>query len=349
MRDDLEIHYGDNREILPELPENSVDCVFTSPPYWKLRDYGTGPDQLGREPTWQLYIDHMVEVGRHIRRVLKPGGSYYTVLGDTYLDKSLLLLPSRQAIALGESGWTLRNKIVWYKPNHNPSPFKDRLTNSYEEIFHFVQNQKYYYDLDSIREPHKVETIDRWASEVRSGRLEHPSLNLETKSSLGIGTVSKLGHSNLAVKPDPKGRNPADTITKHDLAVDRGGQRAYSDPLHTKGYHPLGRNPADFSKVTTKPYPKAHFAVFPEDICIPRIKSSCPPGGTVLDPFAGSGTALKVALDLGRRAVGIEVNKEYQELIERRLSVHVPEWGEKYAMEDAKRDGIAPLTEWDDV
>jgi hypothetical protein len=186
--------------------------------------------------------------------------------------------------------------------------------------------------------------------------------------------------------------------------------------------HPLGKNPSDFFKSNTKPYPEAHFAVFPEDICIPRIKSSTPkevcsscgkareritetsqkwrdsetkaldssarnvklvemgmrgsPGGitnrardyfgyegktigwtkcdckapfnpgVVLDPFAGSGTVGKVALDLGRKAILIEINEDYRELQERRLSVHNPEWLEKYAIADAKENGIVPLTEF---
>jgi site-specific DNA-methyltransferase (cytosine-N4-specific) len=485
--DNLELFFGDNRDILPTLPEDSVDCVLTSPPYWGLRTYGEqatsiwgGSDdcehdfidneeivrmnkmkwkegnkimkeadlheykkrgdstcrcgawkgELGLEPTWQLYIKHMVEISSLLKRVLKPTGSYYLVMGDTYAGsgcgsqrgwgdskrqkvmgtmkdpspqsratddgitkpKQLLLIPSRLAIALQEDGWTLRNKIIWFKPNHMPSSVKDRLTNSYEEIFHFVQNRKYYYDLDSIREPHK---------EISKRRAMR-----------GVGDDGKY----VASEHLPLG------VHTHTMSQPREyqGYENMEEKIAT-GQTPLdpkGKNPSDFFKSNTKPYPEAHFAVFPEDICIPRIKSSCPKEicsscgkareriiekettpwthngqdvrafpvegrtgnpqsseslhrngggvyyqgktigwtkcdcnadfepGVVLDPFAGTGTTGKVALDLGRKVILIEINKNYRELIERRLSIHNPIWKEKYAISDAKDNGIIPLTEF---
>lgn len=400
---DLTLHFEDNRSILPTLEKDSVDCVLTSPPYWGLRDYGTGPGQLGLEPTWQLFIKHMVEISSLLKRVLKPTGSYYLVMGDTYasspvgrftgggkqfagrnmsgietsgqIDKSkpmdasdvvtkpkqLLLIPSRLAIALQEDGWTLRNKIIWYKPNHMPSSVKDRLTNSYEEIFHFVQQRKYYYDLDSIREPHKVAT-ERWPDNLPHRHAKNIE-GVESGALIGSASRQHFQHERSTAW-HPSGKNPGDTIEvgaevrpKNKLPPSKprgkgwegswpgGGARIQreGDP---RWLSLGGKNPGDFSKINTKPYPEAHFAVFPEDICIPRIKSSCPENGVVLDPFAGSGTTLKVALDLGRKAIGIEINQDYQELIERRLSVHNQIWKEKYAIQDAKDNGIIPLSEW---
>ena len=140
--------------------------------------------KLGLEPTLGLFIEHLIEVFSEIKRVLKPTGSFYLNLGDCYAGhkgfdnlayggkphndiknhttnpdlpaKCLTLLPSRVAIALIDDGWILRNDIIWTKPNHMPSSVKDRLTNSYEHIFHLVKQRKYHYDLDEIRIPHKV-------------------------------------------------------------------------------------------------------------------------------------------------------------------------------------------------
>jgi site-specific DNA-methyltransferase (cytosine-N4-specific) len=342
---------------------------------------GAWKGQLGLEPTWQLFIKHMVEISSLIKRVLKPTGSYYLVMGDTYCakpkssnsggmqnenygnrhsehgwenrgedfkqmiksdpitkPKQLLLIPSRLAIALQEDGWTLRNKIIWYKPNHMPSSVKDRLTNSYEEIFHFVQNRKYYYDLDSIREPHKYEHQPPGNKLIEPGRTP-----------ISVDNPTKRARPPKEDSFHSSGKNPGDTYeepSKHDLAIGRVGNFSYVDPMHKRGYSPMGKNPSDFFKSNTKPYPEAHFAVFPEDICIPRIKCSCPENGTVLDPFAGSGTVGKVALDLGRKAILIEINEDYRELQERRLSVHVPEWREKYAIQDAQDNGIKTLKEF---
>ena len=159
-----------------EMPDGFVDLVFTSPPYWGLRDYGVD-GQIGFEDHPQKYIDKIVEVSRAVRRILKKSGSYYLVLGDTYCGtgakrkidgsnwlqpKQLLLLPSRIAVALQGDGWVLRNDCIWYKPNHMPSSVKDRRTTSFEHVFHFVKSRRYYYDLDSIRVPSHT---TRWGGE----------------------------------------------------------------------------------------------------------------------------------------------------------------------------------------
>jgi len=179
---------GDCIQVMNEFPKASVDLVVTSPPYWGLRDYGVD-GQIGLEDHPNKYIESLVLVARQIRRVLKKSGSFYLNLGDTYFGKlgfteeyankkqwhpekplrgnckkdgkwlqpkQLMLIPSRTAIALQEDGWVLRNDIVWFKPNHMPSSVTDRLTNSWEHVFHFVKARKYFYDLDAIRKPHKV-------------------------------------------------------------------------------------------------------------------------------------------------------------------------------------------------
>ena len=188
------VHQGHSLDLLKKMPSDSVDLVITSSPYWGLRFYGEGtvtswPDgwkgQLGLEPNYQLFIKHLVSILHEVKRVLKPSGSLYLNLGDTYsasgkgfwrghekeskevyhfeekprLEKNLpakcmMGIPWRVALAMmDKDGWILRNSIIWHKPNHIPSSVRDRLTNGYEFIFHLVKSQKYYYNLDAIREP----------------------------------------------------------------------------------------------------------------------------------------------------------------------------------------------------
>lgn len=187
-----ELFCGDCVEAMKTLQDATVDMVMFSPPYWGLRDYGI-EGQIGLEPHPSEWIGKMVSVCKEIRRVLKKSGSMYLNVGDTYYGqhghdkgklrfgkpnvpykghsypeinfsnlksnwlqpKQLLGMPWRLAIALQEESWILRNAIVWHKPNPMPSSVKDRLNNTYEFIFHFVKNRRYYYDLDAIRQPHK--------------------------------------------------------------------------------------------------------------------------------------------------------------------------------------------------
>jgi len=357
--------------------------------------------QLGLEPHPQMYIDHLVQIFREVKRVLKKTGVFFLNIGDTYWGglqgfgtikghwrskinredkyvsqyfmpptgnkkirsnwlqpKQKLMIPSRVAIALQEDGWILRNTIIWYKPNHMPHPVKDRLVSAYEPVYMFVKNNKYYFDLDSIRKPHK------WADKDKRslfGRVEHKT-----------GKWKESGMAGAAV-----------------------------------GYHELGRNPGDVWKIKTANYKGAHFAVFPEELVEKCLKAGCPrevckkcgtpkfrkyeiierdwndlteeekefirkrygtnkdgeykgiskkdlngndpserkrriiksmlkkkkfigyvpickckkefEPGLVLDPFVGSGTTAKVAKALGLNYIGIELNKEYVELATIRL------------------------------
>jgi len=191
--------------------------------------------ELGLEPTWRMYVEHMVEVCREVKRVLKKTGSMYIVLGDTYQDKNLLGIPWRVAFALIEDGWILRNDIIWYKPNHMPSSVKDRLTQTYEHIFHFVKSRKYYYNLDNIREPHKTESIERWDRALRQKVDSNAKLRRKMLETTGVTVASMV----------PKWFE----YTKHDLAVGRVGGFSYTDPLHKKAYNVKGKNPGNSLEV----------------------------------------------------------------------------------------------------
>ena len=148
--------FGDALESLSALPSNIVDVAITSPPYWSLRDYGH-PTELGKEDDAQKYIDNLMMVHSELKRVLKDSGVYFLNIGDKYINKGLELIPDRVALAMKKDGWAIRNKIIWNKTNPNPSPVKDRFSNSYEVIYMFVKNPdnyltpEYYFNLDAIR------------------------------------------------------------------------------------------------------------------------------------------------------------------------------------------------------
>jgi site-specific DNA-methyltransferase (cytosine-N4-specific) len=280
-----EVVHGDAFELLRRVGTETVNLVVTSPPYWGLRSYGHPHDegilerwkvagceaervppydwykasggQLGLEPYPHWYVTHLVEFFQRVSRVLKPDGSVWVNLGDTYFarwasvrdggrqgyvdtrtrrrtpsggylkDKQLLLMPARFAIAMQDSGWILRNDLIWAKPNVMPRPERDRLRLSHEHWFHFV-------------------------------------------------------------KPNPKGR----AKYYYDL------EQCEEDAL-------------DVVTCATVPGPEGHSATFPSAIVAPRIASSCPEGGLVLDPFCGTGRALVEALTGGRCGLGFELSEQY--------------------------------------
>lgn len=274
--DQVTLWHGDAIDVLRTMPDTSVDCVVTSPPYYGLRDYGV-PGQYGLEPSPAEYVETMRAVFAEVRRVLAADGTLWLNLGDSYSStpswgrgsgsslhglapKNLLGMPWRVAFALQADGWILRNAIVWDKPNAMPESVTDRLAITYETVFMFSRSPRYWFDLDSIREP-QASVGER--HEGRSGyRDEHPS----------------------------KGR------------------------ILTRALHPLGRNPGDVWAIPTQRFPEAHFAVFPSALAERCIVAGCKSGGTVLDPFCGSGTTGMVALKHGRRFVGIDLSATYLDL-----------------------------------
>ena len=415
-------------DVLKTLPDESVDTIVTSPPYWGLRDYGEetntiwggDPDcehewishsgkklrgtndgnwkesipsahlsggafckkcgawygQLGLEPTLDMYIEHLLEIMRELKRVLRKTGVIFWNHGDCYgshsigkgnvggiegkrrqedskyasnisgqslnklnsvKDKCMALQNFRFIIrCVDELGLILRNVIIWHKPNHMPSSVKDRFTSAYEPIFMLVKSKKYWFDLDAVRVPQKPESL-AMAGKQRGRKEGYPG--------------------NWATFP--KEQKP----------------------------HPLGKNPGDVWAIPTQPFPEAHFAVYPEKLVEPMIKAACPQeickkcgkprerivakkyiqferptqrkyiqmvehsstsilktralpltyiegwtdcgcnagweSGVVLDPFLGSGTTALVALKLGRRFVGIEINREYCEMALRRIEPYL--------------------------
>jgi DNA modification methylase len=339
--------------------------------------------QLGLEPLPDMYVKHLLQIFRELKRILKPTGSFYLNMGDTYAGsrcgshdyrtdkcknftgreqynnkynkpapqasaqiprKSLCMIPERVALAMVSDGWILRNKIIWHKPNPMPSSVKDRLGNTWEYLFHFVKRQKYYYNLDAIREPHKTASLERTKRKWNGHR--------EPGASWQGMDISKMCHLN-------------------------------------------GKNPGDIFKIATKAFPEAHFAVYPEKLCEAPIKAACPEhvckkcgqpkrqvlktkpnpnafnirvrdvkkgrikfedrkaseievkqyqekkyqsrprevviakgckcnsgfkSGIVLDPFCGAGTTCLVAKKLERRFIGIDIRETYCRMARKRLA-----------------------------
>ena len=304
-----------NKDILSatnDLENNSIKCVITSPPYYKARNYGN-TDQIGLEETPEKYVESLVNVFEGLKTKITSDGNLFVNLGDKYdKNKSLMLIPTLFAIQMIENGWILRNKIIWYKPNHQPSPVKDRLTNTYEEIFHFTKQRKYYYDLDSIRVPIEHDEKEGEKAHKRfKERIEQSDLSEEQKS-LAMEELSRL-HKENRINKDARLKLKGSHKTLFGGDSDLSGR---AKELETKGFYfhcnnPKGKNLGDLLSVNIKSHKGIHEAIFPEELVVPLIKVGSGEGDIVLDPFAGTGTTCRVAEDLGRVGLGVELNSEY--------------------------------------
>lgn len=292
---------GDCRDVLKALPDQSVNCIVTSPPYFGLRDYGH-EGQLGLEPTPDDFVAALVAVFAEARRVLRDDGTVWLNLGDSYggpkgdshgskrtkghdfgnenvasrnngtVAKQLIGIPWRVAFALQSDGWYLRQDIIWHKMNPMPESVKDRCTKAHEYIFLLSKEPRYYYNAEAIEER---------GSAIPCGNL----------------------------MPTKGGRAAAAGDEKHRTSAN----------LHLIGAAET-RNRRSVWTVASQPYSGAHFATFPPDLIKPCIKAGCPVGGTVLDPFGGAGTTGLVADRLQRNAILIELNPSYATLARERIA-----------------------------
>ncbi len=346
---------GDVIEKLKELPNECIDTVITSPPYWGLRDYGV-PGQWGLEPSFHTYLEHMQQFMNEIRRVLKSSGSVWINLGDTYAggnnhsdwsssnkrfysdqakkarqfkaqtkrhleDKSRYGIPERFYIQCIDNGWIARNHIPWYKPNAMPSSVKDRFTNKWESIFFFVKNKTYYFDLDSVRQKRvSGARYKPFAIHVREFNKGKTQLKFGETSRARIPSKNELPkYKRDGTKIREENKAQDQYTSRIQEARDKGGE--HDNPLG----NPNGKNPGDVFFINPQPFIEAHFATFPFELPAKIISCACPPGGLVLDPFFGAGTVGLAAEKLGRQWIGIELNEEYIKIARKRLSPYVNE------------------------
>ena len=188
------VYIGDVNKILHLLPEGVVDCVVTSPPYWKQRDY-KNPQQIGQENSYKEYIKNLVDIFNEIKRVLKPTGTFFLNVGYKYQNKELLLIPELLAVGLQKNGWTLLNKIIWHKPNAMPSSLGNRFSNVYEPVFLFVKEESkynYYLAIDELRLPVNNFTSNKKAEDILGFEVENSLL----KGRKVKGKVTKVIRNN---------------------------------------------------------------------------------------------------------------------------------------------------------
>lgn len=292
---------GDAVDQLRTLPDASVHCCVTSPPYWNLRDYGVD-GQIGLEDTPEAFVDRLVAVFREVRRVLRDDGTAWVNLGDTYAGggtgarnatrwpkqsrnahmprraktgtglkyKDLVGIPWMVAFALRHDGWHLRADIIWSKPNPMPESVGDRPTKSHEHIFLLSKSETYFYDEPAIREP------------AVSPRRSGPSTKYS--EALAAGDERHRTKANLS-------------------AIDASGHRQRRDVW----------------SVASHPFEGAHFATMPPKLVEPCILAGCPVGGVVLDCFGGAGTTAVVAEHNRRDSILIELNPAYADIARQRI------------------------------
>lgn len=324
---------GDCRNVLRTLPDESVHCVVTSPPYFGLRDYGVA-GQIGLEPSPDAFVEEMVAVFAEVKRALRDDGTVWLNLGDSYAgsgkfspgspsnlngskqstnmasaglrlpipaglkQKDLIGIPWRVAFALQADGWYLRQDIIWSKPNPMPESVRDRCTRAHEYIFMLSKSARYHYDAEAIKEP---------GSENSHGS---PNVNPGSKN----GAVRK-DKGTLGQWPRPG----------KDKQSGHGRRHAgFNERWDAMDQYSGVRNKRSVWSVSTQPFSEAHFATFPPALIEPCIMAGCPKGGTVLDPFGGAGTTGLVADRLSRNAILIELNPEYAKMAERRITGDAP-------------------------
>lgn len=275
---------------------------------------------LGLEPTFRLFIQHLLQIFDEVKRVLKKTGTCWINLGDTYGGsgcgtndyrteasksiqgigknrnlyktggiaqkinypaKSLCQIPFRFAIDMVDRGWILRNTIIWHKPNCMPASVKDRFIVDFEYVFFFVKNKKYYFEQQF--EPHQ----------------SYDERNISKRQMNYRGKFDK---------------DIAETLNSPRARMTR---KKYNPESF---YSPKGRNKRTVWTIPTSPFKDAHFATFPEALITLMIKAGCPENGVVLDPFIGAGTTAIVALKLKRHYLGIELNEEYCQMARKRIT-----------------------------
>lgn len=325
---------GDCRDALEAVPDDAVDCVMTSPPYWGVREY-SGESKLGSEETVEEYVESLLAVFEEVERVLAPTGSLWLNVGDTYESKDLTGVPWRVALALKDRGWILRNDVIWNKVKGNPSAADDRLRVMHEYLFHLVREREYYYDADAIREePDGEVTYDEDGNVVSptgvSGtryrrQIEHSdALDEEERAAALDALEAHLDKLEAGEIRDFRMVIRDEQRTTHGDSEDLSGRarQLAEDGFYVLRYNPDGPMPGNVWEIVPEDDHREddHCAVYPVELCERPIRATCPEDGVVLDPFVGTGTTVVAANRLGRRAIGIDASREYLRTAEDRLA-----------------------------
>ena len=330
------IYNCDCLEHLKQMPDECIDCVVTSPPYYGLRDYGCA-GQVGLEDTPEEYVQRLVEIFHEVKRCLKPEGTLWLNLGDSYCgtgskapqhqdpknksgllkqveskttkipgykQKDLIGIPWMVAFALRADGWYLRQDIIWAKPNPMPESVKDRCTKSHEYIFLLTKSPKYYFDYEAIQE--EATGYDGRKDTVLKGSPKYDKADILPSGS-HRQTLAAHGHERWKFKNlADKGQNPN---SMHLRRAEGKSDEQY--PV---------RNKRDVWQVTPKPSKEEHYAMYPEELVKYCVEAGCPVEGVVFDPFMGSGTTAAVARKLDRHYYGTELNPKFYEIAVRRVA-----------------------------
>ena len=311
------IHLGTCLDIIKQMPDKSINAVITSPPYWQLRDYGF-PEQWGLEPTFQEYLEHLWSLMDEIWRVLKDDGTVFINLGDTYNtksgnmvqkdysntinscmnnaiidknnytksktipNKSLCLIPHRFAIGCSDRGWIIRNDIKWLKPNAMPESVTDRFSKKSEYIFFMVKNQKYYFDLDSIRDKQKQVSIERSQRGISENNKWIDGPDGQSPHSLSQprpNKTTKIPKDQAEMFGSPRARNHRKNSVR-DIALNIEGDK------NLRGRDTeIGKNPGDVThfwnvsedwEISTTPSSKKHYATFNNELIEKPIVAGTP-------------------------------------------------------------------------
>lgn len=321
---------GDARKT--GLPDDSVDLIVTSPPYWNKRDYGH-VDQIGLETTPDAYVSSIMDCLREWKRVLRPTGSIFLNVGDTYLRRSLVGIPSRIEAKAIDDGWAVRNRIIWAKEGGMPEPAKDRLANRHEYIIHFTYKSNYYYDLTGYAEAigNGANPGDVWSINPERNMGQHLApfprelvrrtilLACPRQVCVTCGVPRhRVVERTAELNPDrPQARRAM------ELAKEKGLTRAHIAAIQatgvsdvgkaTKFQNGTGRNSQEVQLLAAEA--KTALGGYFREFTFANKKTvgwtdcghGTPARGVVLDPFAGTGTTLKVATQEGRDAIGVDL------------------------------------------
>ena len=320
---------GETCAVLREMPDEVVDFCMTSPPYWGQREYASGG--IGEEKTHAEYKANLLAVFAQVHRVLKPTGSFWLNIGDTYQGKGLLGLPWRIALAMiDEQGWVLRNSVIWDKIKGGLDQSGDRLRNVHEDVFHFTKKSKgFYYDVDAIKaDPRKSKVVNGAVVSATgvSGKRYKRQIELSTALSEAERAAA------IAALADVLADVREGRLNDFRMVIRGQHRTTHSDSARVSGrakelqekgfyflkYDPKGTKPTDLWAILPEDAlgrapdgRSAHDAAYPEELCLIPLLATCPPDGIALDMFCGTGTTNAVACRLGRKSIGIDLSEKY--------------------------------------